>query len=343
MSLASKFLSQFETGRLTSTGWKDLIIDARTYVDDSEDKDMKDDEEEDEEMGDEGSIPSGFNKGKYDKVEEFEFKWEGNLHQLGGDADWAPTVRAHQAAIDLLGHVLNTSSQCHLAEIKALDKQGNRGIQEATEMQVQLQWLHKLVQDHHSLANAVNAALETGHASLEALEKLKEEMDSFATSLKEFSVEAKVTSELILKMIGLLRSRAQARNDDVRACLAQLESIVNGIDCPASPPTVQQRFFQSSLGGDTPLGTAFIGGTETTLTANMLFNLIQELQAKVDLLAERAKNTGVIFNDLCGWLSITHLEWPLQQWWILILSGHLRTPNYKIHRPGSMTWRSPGR
>ncbi len=177
-------------------------------------------------------------------------------------------------------------SQCHLAKIKALDKQANRGIQEATETQVQLQRLYKLVQDHNLLANAVNAALETGHASLEALEELKEEMDSFATRLKEFSVKAKVTSESILKMIGFLRSRAQARNDDVRARLAQLESIVNGIDCPASPPTVQQRFFQASLGGDTPLGTAFVGGTETTLTANMLFDLVQELQGKVDLLAE---------------------------------------------------------
>ncbi len=124
------------------------------------------------------------------------------------------------------------------------------------------------------LADAVNTALEMGHTSFEALEELKEEMDSFATRLKEFSVEAKVTSELILKMIGLLRSMAQARNDDVGAHLAQLESIVNGINCPASPPTVQQRFFQVSLGGDTLLGTAFVGGTETTLTANMLFDLV---------------------------------------------------------------------
>jgi hypothetical protein len=99
-------------------------------------------------------------------------------------------------------------------------------------------------------------------------------------------------------MIELLRSRDQARNNDVRAHLAQLESIVNGIDRPASPPTVQQRFFQASLGGDTLLGTVFVGGTETTLTTNMLFDLKQELQAKVDLLAERAKNAGVIFNDV---------------------------------------------
>ncbi len=117
-----KFLSQFKTGRLTTTGWKDLNIDARMYVDSSKDKDTKDDKEEDKKMGDEGSIPSGFDEGKYDKVEEFKFKWEGDLHQLGGDANWVPTARAHQAAIYLLRQVLNTSSQRHLAKIKALDK-----------------------------------------------------------------------------------------------------------------------------------------------------------------------------------------------------------------------------
>jgi hypothetical protein len=159
------------------------------------------------------------------------------------------------------------------------------------------------------LANAVNAALEMGHASLEALEELKEEMNSFATKLKEFSVEAKVTSESILEMIGLLRSRAHARNDNVKARLAQLESIVNKINCPASPPTVQQRFFQASLGGDTLLGTAFVGGTETTLTANMLFDLVQELQAKVDLLAKQAKNTGVIFNDVAFNSELEYSVW----------------------------------
>jgi hypothetical protein len=41
------------------------------------------------------------------------------------------------------------------------------------------------------LADTVNAALEMGHASSEALEELKEEMESFATRLKEFSVPSR--------------------------------------------------------------------------------------------------------------------------------------------------------
>ena len=34
------------------------------------------------------------------------------------------------------------------------------------------------------------------------------------------------------------------------------------------------------------------------ITANMLFNLVRELQGKVDLLTERAKHTGIVFNGV---------------------------------------------
>ncbi len=156
--------------------------------------------------------------------------------------------------------------------------------------------MHRLVQYHHTLADSVNAALETGHALAEALEVLKGEMDTFAAGLKIFSLEAKVTSKSILKMITLIRSQAQAQDYNVRARLTQLEPVVDGIKRPVSPPTIQQQF-NTPLGGNIPLRTSIVGGTETTLTANMLFNLVREMQAKVDLLLEQAKNLSIIFND----------------------------------------------
>jgi hypothetical protein len=51
----------------------------------------------------------------------------------------------------------------------------------------------------------------------------------------------------------------------------------------------------SGIDGDTPQGIVSVGGCETVITSNYLFGLIQELQAKVDVLTERSKNTGVIF------------------------------------------------
>jgi hypothetical protein len=147
-----------------------------------------------------------------------------------------------------------------------------------------------------------------GHALAEALEALKGEMDTFAASLKEFSLEAKVTSKSILKMIALIRSQAQARDDNVPARLLPLEAVVNEIDRPISPHMIQQRF-NNLLGGNIPLGTAIMGGTETTITANMLFNLVQELQAKVDILLEQAKNTGIIFHDTAFNLESKYSVW----------------------------------
>ena len=52
------------------------------------------------------------------------------------------------------------------------------------------------------------------------------------------------------------------------------------------------------IDSDTPLGVASVGGNEIVITANYLFGLIRDLQAKVDVLTERSKNTGVIFKQI---------------------------------------------
>ena len=52
------------------------------------------------------------------------------------------------------------------------------------------------------------------------------------------------------------------------------------------------------IDGITPLGVALVGGSEMVLTGNYLFGLIRDLQAKVEVLTERSKNTGVIFQQV---------------------------------------------
>ncbi len=44
-----------------------------------------------------------------------------------------------------------------------------------------------------------------------------------------------------------------------------------------------------------PLEVATIGGSETVITASFLFGFFRDLQAKVDILTECSKNTGMIF------------------------------------------------
>ncbi len=91
---------------------------------------------------------------------------------------------------------------------KTLDRRANQGNCKATRTRNQLARLHALVQDHLSLADSVNAALETGHASAGALEKLRVDMDRFATDLQDFSQEANIASKTIIKndIQGLFKS-----------------------------------------------------------------------------------------------------------------------------------------
>ena len=157
-----------------------------------------------------------------------------------------------------------------------------------------------MVHEHKNLSNSVHAVLEADQVSSTlTLEELRKEMDKFAVDLQDFSAEARVTSESILKMIALIRQRAQARDDNMRARIVQMEAVIGGFPRPPSPSlTMHHQAITTTDVGDTPLGTATIGGTDTTITANMLFNLVRELQGKVDLLTERAKHTGIVFNGV---------------------------------------------
>lgn len=95
-NVPGKFLIRLETEKLTTSKWKDLIIDARMDVEDSggEDEDSKNKKDEDGEMEiDDGSIPSGFDEGEYDETSAiFEVDWGSSLSQMGESADWAPTM-----------------------------------------------------------------------------------------------------------------------------------------------------------------------------------------------------------------------------------------------------------
>jgi hypothetical protein len=109
-----KYLRQLETSKLTTAEWKNLIIDARTHVEDSgrEDDEEEDDDDDDEDEADDGSLPSGFDKGQYDEEDLqtgdiFEVDWDDS--QMGERGDWVPSMKSHHAAIDLLGSILNSS------------------------------------------------------------------------------------------------------------------------------------------------------------------------------------------------------------------------------------------
>ena len=304
-----KYLRQLETSKLTTAEWKNLIIDARTHVensgeeDDEDEDDGNDDGDDDVDMADDGSLPSGFDEGSYDDGDLqtgdiFEVEWD--YSQMGEGGDWVPSMKSHRAAIDLLGSILNSSTRRHLACVKALNARADLGNREGKATRRQVRRLLQMVHEHKTLADSVHEVLEADQlSSTQTMEELRKEMDQFAVDLQEFSTEARVTSESILKMFALIRQRAQARDGNMRTRIDQMEAVIGGFPRPPSPSlTTPRQVITTPDVGDTPLGTATIGGTETTLTANMLFNLVRELQGKVDLLTERAKHTGIVFDGV---------------------------------------------
>ena len=131
-------------------------------------------------------------------------------------------------------------------------------------------------------------------------------MNSFFDDIQGFAASAKMSSETVLSIISRIREKTNSRHQAMRSRLKILEEAVEEARRPPSPPLMQRSSSPANmmyggtgvLNGDTPLGVASVGGCEMVLTSNYLFRLICELQAKVDVLTERSKNTGVIFQQV---------------------------------------------
>ena len=130
-------------------------------------------------------------------------------------------------------------------------------------------------------------------------------MDSFSKDIRVFAEPAKLSSETVLGIISRIRDKVNSRHQAMRSRLKMLEVVLEEARRPPSPPSTQRispaNMMYGGAGvleGDTPLGVASVGGSETVLTSNYLFGLIRDLQAKVDVLTERSKNTGVIFQQV---------------------------------------------
>ena len=96
-------------------------------------------------------------------------------------------MKSHRAAINLLGSILNSSTQRHIACVKALNAQADLGNREANEMRRQVSRLLQVVHEHKTLANSVHAVLEVGQvSSTKTLEELRGEMDAFTIRQRVF-------------------------------------------------------------------------------------------------------------------------------------------------------------
>jgi hypothetical protein len=156
------------------------------------------------------------------------------------------------------------------------------------------------------VAEAVAVALEGGDLAADDIQALREGMNAFHQQLNDYASAAQVESSSILRVISKMRDMANSRNAELKNRFVRLEAaMARPYARPGSPPTPPRptnthQAFEGAPGidGNTPLGVAVVGGSEVVISANYLFGMIRELQAKVDVLVERSKNTGVIFGQL---------------------------------------------
>jgi hypothetical protein len=137
-------------------------------------------------------------------------------------------------------------------------------------------------------------------------------MNRFHQELHDYATTAGVSNENILKVLTKMQEMSNPRNLEVRSRMICLKSTMTNLHhSPPSPPptpraldTLQTFIGIQGIDGNTPLGLATVGGSKVVILANYLFRMIKELQAKVDILTEQSKNTGVIFGQ-CTFASET--------------------------------------
>ena len=122
-------------------------------------------------------------------------------------------------------------------------------------------------------------------------------MDELGNDLRDYATAADVTKESLLSVISRVSKLAKQGTNKAMERIKQVKTLPNAgpLARPPSPP-VTLRTSNPPVDADTPLGTVSIGGTAKTLTASMLSTMVRDLQAKVEVLMERSKNTGVIFD-----------------------------------------------
>jgi hypothetical protein len=292
--------------------WTCFIQEAMLYnevVDDGIDKEEKANEEEplgqneEEEDREEELSTIGSKVDEGEEEEVFDFKWETPLKGL--ETDWAPTASAHCKALKMLGTILASTTKLSLVEMRSLERVIRRIGGESQDIKMQLGNIQHLIQEHGSLADTVQATLTADSFVQDDLTTLREDIDTFSKQLQEFASFAKVSSETVLTIIARIQDKANTHHQEIKIWMKQLETALGQTYQPPSPPPTQRTLSTSLMQGgapefddDTALEIAFVG-CETVITANYLFGLIQDLQeAKVDVLTERSKNMGVIFQQV---------------------------------------------
>jgi hypothetical protein len=256
-NMLSHMLPKFKDSHLRKADkWTRLILEAVLYnevVDDGIDEEEKAKEEEplsqneEEEDGEEESSTLGSKVDKGEEEEVFDFKWETPLEGL--ETDWAPTASTHCKALEMLGTILASTTKSSSVEMQSLERVIRRIGGESQDVKTQLGNLKHLIQEHGSLADAVQAMLTADSFVQDNLTALREDIDTFSKELQEFASFVKVSLETVLTIIARIQDKANTQHQEMKIWMKQLETALGQTYQPPSPPPTQRTTSTSLMQG----------------------------------------------------------------------------------------------
>ena len=113
--------------------------------------------------------------------------------------------------------------------MQSLERVIRRIGRESEDVKTQLGNLQHLIQDHGSLADAVQATLATDSFVQDDLTTLQEDIDTFSKDLQEFaeSAKAKVNLETVLTIITRIQDKANTRRQEIKFLMKQFKTALS--------------------------------------------------------------------------------------------------------------------
>jgi hypothetical protein len=242
-------------------------------------------------------------KPNYEPEPRLEFEWTGLVEK----ALIGKPSPSHRAALELLrnSHKSNPErTQAQRQEVQDLRQVVERQGMTLKAYLRKMGQIDGLTQAHGTIAKAIEEALSNGNAA--RLTNLQDQIGDFQQDLEQCANETTTSKSTLLKLMTRIWAQNVKQLEALGVQMQVLESRLNfgvahaPVVVPIGIPNAMRVSPQrtSGLNADTVFGVGHIGRVDVDLSMNMLFGLVKSLDAKVQILAEWAKNTGVLFHEI---------------------------------------------
>ncbi len=147
------------------------------------------------------------------------------------------------------------------------------------------------------MADAVEEALAGGKTTDVAA--ITDQLGQFQEELKDAVAESETSKNTLLQLLLKGQESGSCRYNNLDKCLRSVKSMQSSqASQGALRPGASAISLPPGITADTVFGIGQVGGVDFKLSINSLFGLVRSLEAKVQVLSDRTKNTGVQFGDL---------------------------------------------